>query len=95
MESDRALEVAGYLVAGRVQGVGFRWWASRRAEALGVAGTVRNLADGSVEVMVAGTPDAVKQMRSDLENGPRFARVDGIAEIRCPLDPATVGFSIL
>lgn len=89
------IERAGFLVAGRVQGVGFRWWTSRRAEELGVAGTVRNLSDGSVEVMAVGTSDSVKQLRSDLTRGPRFARVDGIAEIPCSLDLETVGFTIL
>ena len=88
-------ERIGCVVAGRVQGVGFRWWTLKRAEELGVAGTVRNMADGSVEVMMSGPADAVKRMRRDLEEGPRFARVDAIAEITCTLDPATAGFSIL
>jgi acylphosphatase len=87
--------VVGYLIAGRVKGVWFRRWTLRQAEALGVAGTVRNLPDGSVEVMVRGTAAAVREMRHDLARGPRFARVDGIAEIPCSLDPAAVGFSIL
>ncbi|MGB1778022.1 MAG: acylphosphatase [Longimicrobiales bacterium] len=86
---------AGYLIGGRVQGVGFRWWTARHAGSLGVAGTVRNLPDGSVEVMLVGEPQAVRQMRIDLEDGPRFARVDGIAEIPCTLDADTIGFSIL
>ena len=68
---------------------------ARRAEDLGLAGTVRNLPDGSVEVMLLGSGDAVEQMRRDLGKGPRFARVDGIAEIPCSLDPATAGFTIL
>ena len=93
--SGQEMDRAGYLVAGRVQGVGFRWWTAKRAEELGIAGTVRNLADGSVEVMLVGEPDAVKQMRLDLEDGPRFARVDGIAEIPCALDSDTMGFTIL
>ena len=88
-------ERVGYVVVGRVQGVGFRRWVVKRAEQLGVAGTVRNRDDGSVEVMLLGTPVAVKQMRRDLESGPRFARVDGIAEIACALDPDTMFFSIL
>ena len=56
---------------------------------------MRNLEEGSVEVMLLGRPLAVKQMRRDLESGPRFARVDRIAEIPCSLDPDTVVFSIL
>ena len=88
-------ERVGYRVAGRVQGVGFRWWTKRRAEEVGVAGTVRNCVDGSVEVMLLGAAEAVKRMRHELEDGPRFASVDGIAEIPCSLDPDTTGFTIL
>ena len=93
--SKEELERVGYVVVGRVQGVGFRRWTCKRAEQLQIAGTVRNMDDGSVEVMCLGKPPAVKEMRRDLESGPRFARVDGIAEIPCSLDPDTVAFSIL
>lgn len=95
MEPRGGREAAGYLIAGRVQGVGFRRWTVKRAQALDVAGSVRNMSDGTVEVMAVGAPGAVEQMRQDLARGPRFARVDGIAEIPCSLDPAAVGFSIL
>lgn len=93
--SGERVERAGYVVAGRVQGVGFRWWTLKRAEALGIAGTVRNRDDGSVEVMVVGSGEALERLRTELGRGPRFARVDGIAEIPCELDPATSGFTIL
>lgn len=93
--ADESSVGVGYLIGGRVQGVGFRWWTARHAEVLGIAGTVRNLPDGSVEVMLLGDVEAVRRMRLDLEDGPRFARVDGIAEIPCTLHPDTTGFSIL
>jgi acylphosphatase len=93
--SGEASVCMGYLIGGRVQGVGFRWWTARQAESMGVAGTVRNISDGSVEVMLLGDAELVQRMRRDLEEGPRFARVDGIAEIPCTLDPGTTGFSIL
>ena len=60
-----------------------------------MAGTVRTVYDRSVKVMLLGRPPVVKQVRRDLEPGPRFARVDGIAEIPCSFDPDTVVLSIL
>ena len=49
-------------VSGRVQGVGFRWWAQNTARALGLAGRVRNLPDGRVEIIAQGEPDAVRRL---------------------------------
>lgn len=72
----------GFLISGRVQGVGFRWWACRRAESLGLAGTVRNLPDGRVEVQAEGPDPAMQRFRSDLEHGPSTARVDDIEEVK-------------
>ena len=54
-------ELRGYSVNGRVQGVGFRWWTRRTADRLGIAGSVRNLPDGSVEVQ--GEPKARRYFR--------------------------------
>lgn len=83
----------GFRVVGRVQGVGFRWWARSQARHLGLSGTVRNCADGSVELHVRGTPDAVGQLRGKLEHGPSGARVVRVEEILVP--PVTVdGFEI-
>lgn len=65
-------------VHGRVQGVGFRWSASTQAESLGVAGSVRNLLDGSVEADVEGSEDAVADMVAWLRHGPPSARVESI-----------------
>ena len=64
-----------FIVSGRVQGVGFRAWTVRRAERLELRGTVRNLADGTVEIEVEGTPPAVRRMRELLSRGPDSARV--------------------
>jgi acylphosphatase len=63
---------------GRVQGVGFRWWCARTAKGLGVAGDVRNLDDGTVEVRAVGDPDALERFRERLGDGPPMARVDAI-----------------
>lgn len=60
---------------GRVQGVGFRYYAQKKAEELGVFGYVKNLPDGSVYIEVEGTGDAVEQYISWCEDGPSWARV--------------------
>lgn len=65
-------------VRGRVQGVGFRMDAAAAADRLGVAGTVRNLLDGSVEAALEGEPEAVDSMIEHLRRGPSSARVDGL-----------------
>ena len=55
--TEKAIEARRFLVRGRVQGVGFRWFVEREAHILGIAGWVRNNADGSVEVLAQGTRD--------------------------------------
>ena len=62
------------LISGLVQGVGFRYWASQRAEALGLAGWVRNRRDGSVEALVYGETDAVEEFVRACRLGPRHCR---------------------
>src|SRR2546426_7257324 len=69
-----------YIVRGRVQGVGFRWFVEREAHILGIAGWVRNNHDGSVEVLAQGTRDQLLGLRSRLRDGPRAARVDAVEE---------------
>jgi acylphosphatase len=69
-----------FVVRGRVQGVGFRWFVEREAQILGIAGWVRNDPDGSVEVLAIGTPEQLSGLRSSLEEGPRAARVDDVEE---------------
>jgi acylphosphatase len=62
-------------VAGRVQGVGYRFFAERAAEDLGLRGWVRNLPDGNVESVVEGEEDAVSRYLARLREGPRMSRV--------------------
>jgi acylphosphatase len=69
---------ARWLVTGRVQGVGYRWWALNRGEQLGLRGWVRNLADGRVEVVAAGSGVALAEFETALGQGPRFSRVDNV-----------------
>ena len=66
--------IKGY-VYGRVQGVGFRYFASRQAQVEGVDGYARNLADGRVEFLLQGESDAVVRVLEQLKQGPRYARV--------------------
>lgn len=69
-----------YFVRGRVQGVGYRYFAQRAAVQLGVGGYVRNLDDGRVEVYAAGTPEQLSEFAGLLWTGPRFAGVRGVEE---------------
>jgi acylphosphatase len=75
-----AIQARRFVVRGRVQGVGFRWFVEREAHLLGIAGWVRNNADGTVEVLAAGTRDQLSGLRSRLHQGPRASRVDVVEE---------------
>lgn len=68
------------LVAGDVQGVGYRAYARRRAQDLGLAGTAENLDDGRVEVVAEGPRSEVEQLLVFLRRGPAHARVESIEE---------------
>lgn len=80
-------------VSGKVQGVFFRASTRFEAERLEISGYARNLADGRVEVLACGEPDALDQLRSWLTRGPSGARVDGVACEAVPLHELN-GFSI-
>lgn len=70
-----------FLITGEVQGVGYRFFAQRAAARHQVFGRVRNCADGSVEVIAEGPPDAVEEFKQDLVTGPNWSRVDQVEEI--------------
>lgn len=74
-----------YVIRGIVQGVGFRYFAQRRAEQLGLSGYVKNLPDGRVEVYAIGPPQKLAQLRQLLEIGPRSARVVEVEEHESPV----------
>jgi len=76
--SEKPIDARRFIVRGRVQGVGFRWFVEREAHILGIAGWVRNNHDGSVEVLAQGTRDQVSGLHSRLREGPRAARVDAV-----------------
>lgn len=73
------------LISGQVQGVGFRYFAYRRARKLGVCGYVRNLSDGRVEIVVSGNKSAVDSFLEDVKRGPMMARVADVE-----IDPVDV-----
>jgi acylphosphatase len=79
-QSKPQLQTRRYLVRGRVQGVGFRWFVEREAHILGIHGWVRNTFDGSVEVLASGTREQLSSLRRKLQQGPRSARVDEVEE---------------
>ena len=66
------------IVEGFVQGVGYRHFARRAALRLGLSGWVRNRADGSVEALLSGAPDAIEVLLADLRRGPRGSRVTSL-----------------
>lgn len=74
-----------YLIHGRVQGVGFRDFVRRRAEALAVTGWTRNLADGSVEVVAQGAQAQLDELSGYLRQGPQWSTVRGVEELEHPL----------
>jgi acylphosphatase len=69
-----------YFVSGRVQGVGYRYFVQDAAEKFGIAGYVRNLDDGRVEVLAVGTSGQLAQFRELLKRGPTFSSVSEVRE---------------
>jgi acylphosphatase len=72
--------VLHFLIQGRVQGVGFRWYVHREASELDLRGWVRNTEDGEVEVVAHGDEADLAELRASLRRGPRGSRVDRIVE---------------
>jgi len=69
-----------YVVMGRVQGVGFRFFTENWANRLGLSGYVKNCADGTVEAYAVGDAAALEEFKAHLAEGPRSARVDQVQE---------------
>jgi acylphosphatase len=83
-------------ITGRVQGVGFRWWAQRQAEALGIVGWVMNADDErSVELVAEGEDPALNELLRRLEIGPAGARVDAVEAQRGPASGEFHRFGIM
>ena len=81
-------------IAGRVQGVGYRDWLLREAQAQGLSGWVRNRRDGTVEALLAGEMPAVQAVLLACRRGPPLALVESVEETLAE-DPAEPGFQKL
>lgn len=81
---------ARWLIAGRVQGVGFRWYTIRLAQEIGVQGWVSNLPDGRVEVVARGSGEKLGRLDAGLRTGPRGARVESVEKSDIPHEPIDV-----
>jgi acylphosphatase len=87
-----ARQAVRLVIQGRVQGVGYRWWALERAQMLELAGWVRNRSDGAVEILAIGEPDAIGRLALLCAKGPPSAVVSNI--VREPAtDDGSTGFS--
>ena len=69
-----------FVVYGRVQGVGFRYFTWKEAERIGIKGTVRNCIDGSVEIIAEGNDDQLQDFHNWLKVGPRTANIERVLE---------------
>ncbi len=76
-----------FYVSGRVQGVGYRFFACDAAERQGVSGYARNLRDGRVEVYAMGTEAQLRALLAELQRGPRLASVESVSESDAELLP--------
>lgn len=83
-----------YIVSGRVQGVGYRFFAERVANQLGLYGYVKNLWDGNVEAYAIGDEAQLDEFKRCLAEGPRMARVAAIHESQAPVDKTYRRFGI-
>ena len=92
--ANKPIEARRYVVRGRVQGVGFRWFVEREAHLLGVAGWVRNRSDGSVEVLAQGSADQLAGLHGKLREGPRASRVDEVQVSNVQPDEGIQSFRI-
>jgi acylphosphatase len=84
-----------FVVKGRVQGVGYRYFAIRAAAQCGVVGTVRNQPDGSVEAIAEGSEDAVTEFGRELARGPSYGHVTSIEETNLAPTGRYRGFDVV
>ncbi len=88
------MSAARFMVSGRVQGVFFRASTRDQALALGLRGFARNLPDGRVEVLAAGTDAAIDRLAAWLRQGPAMAQVDDLERLPALDEEAGVGFAV-
>lgn len=78
LQYNSTMKTYRYVISGWVQGVCFRHYTVREAEKLGISGTVKNLANGDVEVFAQGDEANIRQFEAFLHMGPRSARVERV-----------------
>ena len=83
-----------FIVRGSVQGVGFRYFAIMAARRAGIVGTVRNMPDGTVEVVAEGPAESVAEFRKQLRFGPSHAQTTAVDEIEIPVSGQYTGFDV-
>ena len=83
-----------YRVTGKVQGVGFRYWAHHTASSLGLLGWVRNLSDGSVEIVAEGDLNLLHALEKELWIGPVVSSVSEVEPLETDMQEALNDFSI-
>jgi acylphosphatase len=88
------IQARSYRIRGRVQGVGYRYFAQQIALRLGVRGWVRNLPNGDVEAQGEAEPETLALFRGELERGPSFSRVSDVIEEDAPADGRCTSFEI-
>ncbi len=86
---DTAIRAYRWVISGRVQGVGFRWFVLRTAQRLGVTGWARNLWDGRVEVMGQGTFSMLHDFEKGLHKGPLLSRVENVEKVEVTSEVST------
>ncbi len=86
---DTAIRAYRWVISGRVQGVGFRWFVARAAERRGVTGWARNLWDGRVEVMGQGTLSMLHDFQKELHKGPLLSSVEKVEKTEVTSEVST------
>ncbi len=92
--SSREVQAYVLLVSGRVQGVGFRWFAEREALKRDVTGYVRNLADGRVEILAQAADETLAEFCETVRRGPPASRVDDVQMKPVPVDGTLSTFRV-
>ena len=94
MSGESEVRTVRVRIAGRVQGVGYRYWTEDEATELGLTGWVRNRRDGSVEALFSGAAGSVAEMLRRCHDGPAGAVVASVEVLDEGGDPPSGGFEV-